>query len=263
DNIAGLILTGNPIFQTLQAADTGLATPAAVTILADVFDEVGQRASAGVRVEFFTDIGAIVPFDETSEAGQAQSLLAFPALPVGRTIATITGRVVINGRVFLDTLTVVVDVLPPATPAPTATPVPATPTPTPPGGPTPVPTATPPPGATATPTVTPTPGPTPAITLTLSPDTVSVGSTFTLTARVVTNAGPVAGVTVQFTRSDNCSGAVFTPPVEFILRGPTDSNGIVIQDFTVVSANVRPCTAIFTASSSIGGSSNSVSLTIQ
>jgi len=227
----GLVLTADPVFQTIQSTGAaGGVTPAPVTITADVFDELGQKAGAGVRVEFSASGGAaITPFDDTDANGQATATLVLPNLPEGNFVFTVTGTVIIHGRAFTDTVTVSVNVVPPATPVPTATP-------------------------TAIPIAQ-------TVDLAIDNTSVPVGGTFTLTATVTDSAGnPAPNASVEFSIANNTCASFSTSPSLPITK-TTNASGIATSGLISLDvATPVPCAITFVASSG-GVTSNSVSLT--
>lgn len=274
EGVAGLVLTTDLASQFLVLEELSVDADT-VTIFVKVFDELGQPASAGVRVEFqplLTPVSGATPIVvpvpprvETDEAGEAEFSFDITFTSSGFFSATILGKTVINGRTFTDTITVFFTVVA-ATPTPRPT---VTPTPTPVPGATPTPT--PVPGETPTPTpqpgATPTPTPVPAITLETDTTLVSSGGTFTLTARVSDSSGPVSGASVTFnlssTSGSGCVGIIFAPSLP-VTRGPT-VNGAISQAFTVTKTGIDPCVATFDATvfPSGPGTTSPVTVTIQ
>jgi hypothetical protein len=130
-------------------------------------------------------------------------------------------------------------------------------TPTPGGSPTPTPT----PGA-PTPTPTPAPGTPRIINLTLSPMSIALTQTFSLSATVLDALGnPVSNVGVTFALSSTNCTAFSTSPSLPVTRTANSSGTAVSGTISVDSASPRPCTATFTATSG-GITSNSQTLTI-
>jgi protocatechuate 3,4-dioxygenase beta subunit len=224
--VAGVILTADPVFQTVEFTGTTPPAPEPVTILATVFDELGQRAGAGVTVEFSTSFGAITPFSTTNESGQATATLTIP--PVTSSIDIVVfASTVINGRTFTDRITISVEV----TGAGTFTP-------------TPLPVAQ-------------------AIDLVISTNIASPGSTFTLTATVTDASGrPVPNVNVTFNDS-SATCRLSTSPTLPITRTTNQSGVATSPLISINTVSQVPCTITFTASSPGIPTSNAVTLRVE
>ncbi len=222
--VAGIILTADPVFQTVEFTGTTPPEPEPVTILATVFDELGQRAGAGVMVEFSTSFGAITPFSTTNESGQATATLVIPPI-TSSTDIVVTASTVINGRTFTDRITVSVEVTGPGTFTPTPFPVAQ------------------------------------AIDLEISSNILSPGSTFTLTATVTDAAGrPVPNTSVTF-NSSSATCRFSTSPTLPLTR-VTNQSGVATSPFISINAP-SGCEITFIASSPGIPASNTVTLLIQ
>ena len=227
--VAGIVLTADPVFQTVEFTGTTPPAPEPVTILATVFDELGQRAGAGVMVEFSTSFGAITPFSTTNESGQATATLTIPPV-TSSTDIVVTASTVINGKTFTSRVTVSVEVTGPGTFTPT-----------------PIPIAQ-------------------GIKLEVDKTTVSIGDTFTLTATVTDSAGnlvPNAGV--NFNTSARTCGTFVTSPSLPIIKTTNASGVATTGPISVDTGTSTACTVTFRASaqSSAGTiSSNSVTISI-
>jgi len=224
--VPGVKLTVDDLFKEVSAGvctDPDLASET-FTLTADVWDETGAKAGAGVRVELSGDISSsTVYYDETDNNGQATWTVAYSGYPVGLWDFTVTATVVINGVEYSDPVTFYLNVT------------------------CDVPTPTP------TPTVTPTPTPVPVtLTLTPNPSSVLAGNTTSTINILATDSGgaPLTSpITVQLTTT---GGTLSINPVTF--TGTTN--------VTLTYTGVTPATITVLGSVTTSGYSGSGNTTV-
>lgn len=114
DGVAGIKIQADPVTQIIQADETGYADVEEVTVTANVWEETGDLAGAGVQVVFtYTSQsgGSGTAYAYTDATGTATTALKFGnKLPVGTYRYTVTACVTIDDKEYCDSTNVIITV---------------------------------------------------------------------------------------------------------------------------------------------------------